>query len=285
MKADVFYSTAPGRFLFKVLRKAGVFVLVSRFLRTKASRHLIPGYIRKYGIDMKPFDGQNYTSFAEFFTRKRSDTHHVIDSDALISPCDGLLSIYGATEYLTIPMKGSTYTLTDLVPDREVAEIFQNGLCLVFRLEASDYHHFCCFDDGLLVETNHIPGQLHSVQPIAQYHVPVYRLNRRWWSVLETKHFGTAVQIEVGAMLVGGVSFSMESGWFNRGEELGCFELTGSTIVLLLRSDVRNRLVLNTSIIPAIDGKTEVRVQMGSAIGVLTDEKTASIIYNRRRLR
>ena len=46
---------------------------------------------------MKPFDGQNYTSFAEFFTRKRSDTHHVIDSDALISPCDGLLSIYGAT--------------------------------------------------------------------------------------------------------------------------------------------------------------------------------------------
>ena len=86
-------------------------------------------------------------------------------------------------------------------------------------------------------------------------------------------------------MLVGGVSFSMESGWFNRGEELGCFELAGSTIVLLLRSDVRNRLVLNTSIIPAIDGKTEVRVQMGSAIGVLTDEKTASIIYNRRRLR
>ena len=77
----------------------------------------------------------------------------------------------------------------------------------------------------------------------------------------------------------------MESGWFNRGEELGCFELTGSTIVLLLRSDVRNRLVLNTSIIPAIDGKTEVRVQMGSAIGVLTDEKTASIIYNKRRLR
>ena len=55
-----------------------------------------------------------------------------MDRGIIISPCDGLLSIYGATEYLTIPMKGSTYTLTDLVPDREVAEIFQNGLCLVF---------------------------------------------------------------------------------------------------------------------------------------------------------
>lgn len=272
MKADVFYSTAPGRFLFKALQKAGVFVLVSRFLHTKASRHLVPGYIKKHGIDMKPFDGQSYASFADFFARKRSDVHYVIDPDVLISPCDGLLSIYKVTEYLTIPMKGSIYTLTDIVPDREFAELFQNGLCLVFRLEASDYHHFCCFDDGLLVETNHIPGQLHSVQPIAHHHVPVFRLNRRWWSVLETKHFGTAVQIEVGAMLVGGVSFLTDEGWVDRGEELGCFELAGSTILLLLNSDVHRKLELNASITPAIGRQTEVRVQMGSAIGVLKDE-------------
>lgn len=272
MKADVFYSTAPGRFLFQVLQKAGIIKLASWFLRTKTSRYLIPGYIGKNGIDMRPFDGKNYESFAEFFVRKRSYLHYVIDPVVLISPCDGLLSVYPVTENLLIPMKGSIYALNDLVPNPEVTELFHNGLCLVFRLEASDYHHFCCFDDGLLVETNHIPGQLHSVQPIAHHHVPVFRLNRRWWSVLETKHFGTAVQIEVGAMLVGGVSFSMENGWCNRGEELGCFELAGSTIVLLLSSDVRRKLVLNTSITPAIDGKTEVRVQMGSAIGVLKDE-------------
>ena len=69
-----------------------------------------------------------------------------------------------------------------------------------------------------------------------------------------------------------GVSFLLENGWFNRGEELGCFELAGSTIVLLLNSDVRRKLELNASITPAIGGQTEVRVQMGSAIGVLKDE-------------
>ncbi len=272
MKADVFYSTAPGRFLFKVLQKMGFLKLASWFLCTKTSRILIPGYIRKHNIDMKQFDGQGYKSFADFFARKRSSIHYVINPDVLISPCDGILSAYPVEENLSIPMKGSVYALSDLVPDPEIAELFQNGLCLVFRLEASDYHHFCCFDEGLLVETNHIPGQLHSVQPIAQYHVPVFRLNRRWWSVLETRNFGTAVQIEIGAMLVGGVSFSKKSGWVNRGEELGYFELAGSTIVLLLRSDVRRKLVLNSSISSAVEGRTEVRVQMGSAIGVLKDE-------------
>lgn len=273
MKADVFYSTALGRFLFKVLQKLGLLKLASWFLCTKASRQLIPGYIRKYDIDMKPFEGQAYASFAEFFSRKRDSTYYVIDPYVLISPCDGLLSVYPVTENLTIPMKGSVYALSDLVPDPKIAELFQNGLCLVFRLEASDYHHFCCFDDGLLVETKHIPGQLHSVQPIAHHHAPVFRLNRRWWSILETVHFGTVVQVEVGAMLVGGVSFSIENGWVNRGEGLGCFELAGSTIILLLSSDVRSKLVLNTTITPAIDGKTEMRVHMGSAIGVLKDEE------------
>ena len=81
------------------------------------------------------------------------------------------------------------------------------------------------------------------------------------------------MQVEVGAMLVGGVSFSIENGWVNRGEELGCFELAGSTIILILSSDVRSRLLLNTSTAPAIDGKTEMRVHMGSAIGVLKDEE------------
>ncbi len=272
MNADVFYRTASGRFLFQVLQKAGVFVSAARFLHTKASRRLIPGYIKNHGIDMKPFDGQSYASFADFFARKRSDMYYDPNPDVLISTCDGLLSVYGITERLAVPMKGSTYTLADFVPDREVAEIFRSGLCLVFRLEASDYHHFCSFDDALLIKTTHIPGQLHSVQPIAHHHVPVFRLNRRWWSVLETKHFGTAVQIEVGAMLVGGVSFSKEAGWLHRGEELGCFELAGSTIVLLLSSDVGKKLDFNTSITPAIGGTTEVRVQMGSAIGVLNDE-------------
>ncbi len=234
---------------------------------------MIPKYIKKYGIDMRPYSGQTYESFAAFFSRKQDSIPYVADPSALISPCDGLLSVYTVTEDFTIPMKGSVYTINDLVPDPEVAVLFQNGLCLAFRLEAADYHHFCFFDDCLLIETNAIPGQLHSVQPIAQRTVPVFRLNRRWWSIIKTRHFGTAVQIEVGAVLVGGVSFSATEARFKRGDEMGNFELAGSTIILLLSSSVRQRLSFRESLMPSINDGKEIRVQMGTEIGVLSDQR------------
>ena len=58
---------------------------------------------------MKPYTGQTYESFAAFFSRKRDSTYHVIDPKVLISPCDGLLSVYAVTGDLTIPMKESVY--------------------------------------------------------------------------------------------------------------------------------------------------------------------------------
>lgn len=235
---------------------------------------MIPGYISKNDIDMSPYAGQSYESFAEFFSRKRNDTDIKSDPGSLISPCDGLLSVYKITENLKIPMKGSEYTINDLIPDQKLARLFQSGLCLAFRLEASDYHHFCCFDDGMLLDSGFIPGQLHSVQPIALEHFPVFRLNRRWWSLLQTEHFGKAVQIEVGAMVVGGVSFFIGNADFHRGQEMGCFELAGSTIILVLDSSVRRRLAFRSSIVSALENGEEVRVCMGEEIAELKDEKT-----------
>ena len=275
MKADLFYKTALGRAVFKALQKLGFFRLAAWLLHTRISKHMIPQYIRKHGIDMKPYTGQTYESFAAFFSRKRDSTYYVIDPKVLISPCDGLLSVYAVTGDLTIPMMESIYTLNDLVPDPKVTALFQNGLCLVFRLEASDYHYFCCFDDGLLIESRFVPGQLHSVQPIAQRTAPVYRLNRRWWSVLETKNFGTVVQIEVGAMMVGEVSFSIADAWFNRGDEMGHFELAGSTIILLLNSSVRQRLLFREAITPSVISGKEMHIQMGAEIAVLLGEISA----------
>ena len=273
MTADLFYKSLPGRMLFIFLQRAGFFRLAAWFLHTRMSKHLIHGYIRKHGIDMPHCDGQSYRSFAEFFSRKREKSDFAADPNVLISPCDGLLSVYTVTDGLEIPMKGSVYTLSDLVTCPETAELFRGGLCLVFRLEVSDYHHFCCIDDGRLIKTTYIPGELHSVQPIALRSVPVFRLNRRWWSIMETKHFGMAVQIEVGAVLVGGVSLCVKDAGFNRGDEMGHFELAGSTIILLLDSSVRKRLRFTESYASLHGSGKEARVRTGVRIGDLTDEK------------
>ena len=270
MKADFFYKSVPGRSILKVCQKSGAFRVAAWALRTPPSRGLIPRYIRRNGIDMTPYAGQRYRSYAEFFSRSKEVSTPVSAPEELISPCDGLLSVYPVTPELDIPMKGSRYRLRDLLPAAELAGSFCGGLCLVFRLEASDYHHFCCFDDARLLRWGYIPGQLHSVQPIACDRVPVYRLNRRWWSLLETKNFGLAVQIEVGAMLVGGVRFAGQEHALRRGEEMGNFELAGSTVLLLLGPEVRQKLVLEEPFAGAVEGR-EVRVSMGQRLGRLGD--------------
>lgn len=262
--------------LLNALQKSGAFRAAAWFLHTSLSRGMIAPYIRNNQIDMTPFKGQRYASFADFFARKAELSRYVIDPDVLISPCDGLLSIYPVRDDMSLPMKGSRYRLTDLLPDPDKAELFRGGLCLVFRLQASDYHHFCSFDDMMVTETHYIPGLLHSVQPIACETFPVYRLNRRWWSVMHTTHFGTAAQVEVGAMVVGGVTFAQASGWLDKGSEMGNFELAGSTIVVLLEEPVRKQLAFYPAFENATGGHTEVKVTMGEGIGRLQKEETIS---------
>ncbi len=274
MNADFFYTNAFGRGVLKVMLKAGMFKPVAWYLHTKASKRMISRYIEKNGIDMRPYGDRVYSSFADFFGRKRAYDFSA-DAKTLIAPCDSLLSAYDITSELEMPIKGSIYTVEDLVPDREIAELFKGGLALVFRLEASDYHHFCFFDDGKILKRGYIPGSLHSVQPIALRHFPVFRLNRRWWSIFETEHFGKAVQTEIGAMAVGGITFTDVGENFRRGEEMGNFELAGSTIVVLLTAEAKSRL--NTDIIeiktgPCDPAAEEVRVTIGSVIGVLKNE-------------
>ena len=258
------YTTVPGRGLLKLLQCTGALRFAERFLCSSASKPMIKGYIKRNQIDMSPYHGQGYQSFQAFFVRRRADVLVDRDPRHLISPCDGLLSAYPIREDSRFQIKGSVYRVEDLVNDPELAETFSGGACLILRLCPSDYHHYCFIDDGFQGENHYIEGILHSVQPIACERVPVYRLNRRMWTRLDTEHFGTVVQIEVGALLVGGIVQERENAGMRRGEEMGHFELAGSTIVLLFRKDT---VELLPQFRKARGGRQEIRVKMGEVIG------------------
>lgn len=272
MRADFLYKTPGGRAFMKIVQTLGLMKIAAAYLRSGLSKGLIQRYIDDNGIDMTPFEGQTYGSFEEFFARHKDIEDFESAPEVLMSPCDGMVSVYNVTEDLNLPMKGSNYRLCDIVPDSEVASAFQGGICFVLRLQASDYHHFCAFDDIELGPSHYIPGQLHSVQPIACDHYPVYRLNRRWWRELKSAHFGPALQIEVGAMMVSGISYTQDSGTLCRGEDMGNFELSGSTIVLILNRDVRERLRLREKFQPALGGQQEVPMKLGEALGTIANE-------------
>ena len=258
------YGTVAGRFLTKLILHAHADQLAAAFLRSGLSRPYIGWFAKKHGIELDQAQEMNYHSFQDFFAREREGALLDITPEHLISPCDGWLSAYPILEDSSFAIKGSRYRLEDLLQDQELARSYPGGDCLIFRLCPTDYHRYCYIDDGFQGENHHIPGVLHSVQPIACETVPVYTLNTRCWCLMETDHFGPVVQTEVGALLVGGIVNPSENHCFFKGMEKGHFELAGSTIVLLFQKD---RIRLLPELLEELADGNEVRVEQGVRIG------------------
>ena len=261
---NFFYGTAAGRLMMQAMLRSGTPRLMAAYMHTRLSKPMVRRYIRRYDIPMEAFHGQKYRNFASFFIREKPCTVEDGDPSHLLSPCDGLLSAFPIEENGSFAIKGSRYRLRDLVDDEALAEQYKGGLCLIFRLRPADYHRYAFAADGYIGPSHYIEGQLHSVQPIACEKYPVYRLNRRCWHLLETEEFGPLVQIEVGAMAVGGIVTERENARISRGQEMGHFELCGSTIVLLIQKD---RVRLREELTEALKEKSEIAVHRGMWIG------------------
>ncbi|MDO4621136.1 MAG: phosphatidylserine decarboxylase [Lachnospiraceae bacterium] len=261
---EFLYNTAAGRCILKFLMNIHADRLMVRFLWSPLSRFVIKGYARKHGIPLTDEQRKQFRSFRDFFARKDSSLTVDQTPGHLISPCDGWLSAYKIQKDSTFAIKNSTYRISDFLQDEELAKTYEDGSCLIFRLCASDYHHYCYIDHGYQGNVHEIPGVLHSVQPIVCEKLPVFVLNKRAWTLLTTEHFGPVVQTEIGAFVVGGIVNPKTSGRFTKGEEKGHFELAGSTIILLFQ---KGKMQLRSDLIEQLRKSEEVRVRYGSYIG------------------
>lgn len=258
------YGTAPGRGMLKLVQRTRADRLAVRFLCSRWSRPLAGWYAKRHCIPVSPERMDSFRSFREFFIRTREDVQIDLSPSHLISPCDGWLSAYPIQNDSCFSIKRSHYRLRDLLQNENLACRYHGGLCLIFRLCASDYHRYCYIDNGCQGENCYIPGILHSVQPIACEKYPVYILNRRCWTLLATENFGPVVQTEIGALIVGGIVNLRENARVSRGMEMGRFELAGSTIVLLFQKD---RVKLLPAITECLAQNREYRVTQGMWIG------------------
>ena len=262
------YGTPLGRAILAGILRSRADRAVVRFLRSRWSRPVIGWYARRHGIPLSPAQRRKFLTFRDFFVREKEDFSFDPIPGRLISPCDGWLSRRPIQEDSSFSIKGFSYRLEDLIQDGELGRRYEGGDCLFFRLEASDHHHYCYIDDGFQGKNNFISGQLHSVQEAACARYPVYTLNRRMWTLLATEHFGPVVQTEVGALVVGGIVPQREHGRFRKGEEMGRFELAGSTIVQLFE---KGRIQLLPQLQEELDGGGEVRVEQGMWIGTASE--------------
>ena len=253
------YGTVLGRGLLKIVQGLHLDRLAVWYLRSRLSKSYIARFAAKNGIALSREELSKFPTYRDFFLRERALVPVDGTPGHLISPCDGWLSAYSVAPDSTFAIKGSRYRVRDLLGDGALAENYEGGTCLVFRLCASDYHHYCYIDDGYQGPNHFMEGQLHSVQPIACEHYPIFTLNRRSWCLLQTEHFGPVIETEIGALVVGGIVNAPE-GPMARGWEKGYFDLCGSTIVLLLEP---GRVQLIPAYADILDTEREQRVIQG----------------------
>nr|WP_315103625.1 phosphatidylserine decarboxylase [uncultured Catonella sp.] len=261
------YSTVAGRALLKLFTKPVVSKIGGAFLDSPFSRLLIPRFIKKNNISLEGIEVpvRGFYSFNEFFKRRKKKTDFDENSNHLINPCDGFLSVVKLNKYSVFKIKNTKYDLTNLLKDEKLAKEFETGYGLVYRLTPRHYHRYAFLDDGIIEKTKRIEGILHCVRPVALAKYPVFTENTREYTVLETENFGKIVQMEIGAIMVGKITNHKLSGRVARGMEKGCFEFGGSTIVVLIKKDM---IRFNDELLNKLKATKEVSVYLGESIAV-----------------
>ena len=240
------YNTILGRLILKWLVNPSVSKISGKYNDSKYSKRKIKKFIKKNNINMDDFILEDYNNFNDFFTRTIKEEKRPMSKNPkrFVSPADSKVLVYDITDDLMLSIKGSIYSLNELVNDEVDLSEFKNGKCLVFRLCVDDYHHYCYPDSGKLIKYNKIDGKLHTVRSISSRY-KIYKENQREYSIIESNNFDKLVYIEVGALMVGKIINDVKQ-TFDKGEEKGYFKLGGSTIVILVKE---NQLIIDKDII------------------------------------
>jgi phosphatidylserine decarboxylase len=263
------YNTLFGRMLLLLLTKPAISKFFGFFMDTKISKILIPVFIKNNKICLDEYEKIKYASFNDFFKREIKKEFRPISKNIsdVFACCDGKLTAYFIDNKSAFKIKNSIYDVGDLLADKQLADEFIDGICLIFRLTPNDYHRYCYIDDGEYIISKKIKGVLHAVRPIALSKYKVYTQNSREYALLQTKNFGKIIQMEVGALFIGRITNNAKNGIFSRGEEKGMFEFGGSTIVMLFQ---KNEVKIDNIIYENTQKNRETVVKMGNKIGEKT---------------
>lgn len=258
------YQSVAGRFILKYLTLPLCSRLAAAYYRHPLSKKKIAGFVRDYGIDMGEYEEKEYRSFDDFFIRriKRGARRICPDRERLISPADAKLSVYPLDPARRLTIKGIEYSLEDLLLSKPLARKFRGGSALLFRLAAQDYHRYAFVEDGEILARRKIRGRLHSVSSYSRSY-PVFAQNSREYMLIRSERLGVFVQMEIGALLIGGIAnrFAYRA---KRGREKGFFHFGASAILVLVR---KGRLRIDADIERESESGTESAVKYGEGIG------------------
>ena len=229
---------------------------------------LISLYCRAYEVDLADYElpAGGFETFDAFFTRSLKPNARALDADlqAVLSPADGRVEGCGDIDEVgKLRIKGSDYTVAELLGGDDEATRYQGGQFCVIYLSPRDYHRVHAPLSGAVSRCQHVPGTLYPVNEIGVGHVPQLFARNERVAVHQMTDFGPVCTVLVGAIGVGHITLSFEpdistnrghtlsersyavgqAPRLGRGEELGVFHL-GSTVIVFLGTAMSWKLVV-----------------------------------------
>jgi phosphatidylserine decarboxylase len=269
------YGNPVGRLAVWLLIRRRLF---SRYYGWKMNRRasglrVIP-FIVEYGIDQTEFakSAFDFRTFNEFFHRALKPESRPIaqGTSVAVLPADGRhLAFPDVDKAQGFYVKGSKFTLEELLGDPKLAAGFAGGSMLISRLCPSDYHRFHFPVSGIPAEASLVPGSLYSVNPIAlRRNIRYLVMNKRLVTLIETPVFGRVAMIEVGATNVGSIIESFVPGRpVVKGEEKGMFAFGGSCVITVFGP---GRISFDEDLVAQSAAATETYARMGDSLGTAT---------------
>jgi len=261
------------RFLLKpVVCDSAVFSHLYGFLqKSPLSKSKVVPFIKKFNMDPSEFldSVDSYKCFNDFFIRKLKPAARPLAKghNAAVLPADARYMFYPDISHSDgFLVKGSKFSLTELLQDKELAKQYQNGAMVIARLCPTDYHRFHFPFNCIPSETKLINGALSSVNPLAlKKNIHIFTENKRTITILNSENFGKVLFLEIGATCVGGIHQTYLPGnHCFKGQEKGYFSFGGSSLILLFEKDA---IDFDQDLLEISSEGIESRCLMGQSMG------------------
>ena len=247
-------------------------------------------FVRYYKINMEEAEHSlsDYPNLAQLFIRRlKPGARPLAEGVEIVSPVDGVLSQTGSLDFGAMQMiqaKGKNYSLASLLRDEDLAREFAGGCWATIYLAPFNYHRIHSPVAGELVSAHYCPGHLWPVNRGSVQRIEgLFAINERLITRIRVREQGEILVVKVGATNVGRISVAYtdelitnssqspnrkvsRTDWFPQtlsafslGQELGCFEM-GSTVILVCNKALADR---NPGIFQSYVGSA---VQMGQAL-------------------
>ncbi len=202
---------------------------------------------------------ESYSSIGDFFTRKLKPGARPVGEGPVVHPADSVIVAIGEiNQGKCIQAKNQSFSVEDLLVDKELAGKFKDGLYVVYYLCPTDYHRVHSTVDGQIVKAIYQPGHLWPVNLWAREKIQsLFAVNERVILQFESR-VSRCAMVFVGATNVGKIKLSFDSAivgnmpgqtqglskiydpavTLDRGQEVGLFSM-GSTIVMIYPKSMR----------------------------------------------